>query len=62
MKHDSLIDYAMPLMKVECLAKKIHNLCLEQRYEEAQEQALLLTTEARLLQITLAYMKEKACQ
>lgn len=62
MKDDSLIDYAMPLMKVERLAQKIHNLCLEQRYEEAQEQALLLTTEARLLQITLAYMKEKACQ
>lgn len=62
MKEDMLVDYAMPLMKVERMAQKIHHLCLEQRYEEAQEQALLLTTEARLLQITLAYMKEKACQ
>lgn len=62
MKKDAVIDYAMPLMKVERFAKKIHDLCLEQRYEEAQEQTMLLLTEARVLQITLKYIQEKACQ
>lgn len=62
MKKDDIIDYAMPLMKVERFAQKIHNLCLEQRYEEAQEQTLLLIAEARILQTTIKHMKEKACQ
>ena len=62
MKDDTMIDYAMPLMKVERVAKKIHDLCLEHRYEEAQEQTMFLITEARLLQITLRHMKEKVCQ
>jgi hypothetical protein len=26
-------DYAMPLMQIERLAKQIHNLCLERKYE-----------------------------
>lgn len=62
MKDDLIVDYAMPLMKVERFAKKIHDLCLEHKYEEAQEQCLLLMTEARMVQTTLKHMKEKACQ
>lgn len=60
MKEDKVIDYAMPLMQIERMAKKIHDLCLDGRYEEAQEVTLLLTTEARILQVTLQHMKEKA--
>lgn len=56
-----LIDYAMPLMRIERAAKKIHDACLEHDYEQAQEQTLLLLTEARMLQTTLIHMKEKAC-
>lgn len=59
MKEDTLVDYAMPLMKIERAAKKIHDLCLEHRYEKAQEQVLLLLTEARMLQATLKHMQEK---
>ncbi len=61
MKEDTIIDYAMPLMKVERFAKKVHDLCLEHKYDEAQEQCALLLTEARVLQLTLKHMKEKAC-
>lgn len=59
MKETPLIDYAMPLMKVERMAKKIHDLCLEHKYEEAQELTMMLLVEARILQITLKHMKEK---
>ncbi len=59
MKDDVIVDYAMPLMQIERAAKEIHNLCLEHQYEKAQEQVLLLLTEARLLQTTLKHMQEK---
>lgn len=55
---EDIIDYAMPLMKIERLAKEIHDLCLEQRYEDAREGALHLGTEARVLQHTLTIMQE----
>ncbi len=55
---EDITDYAMPLMKIERLARQIHNLCLEHRYEEAREGALHLGTEARVLQHTLTIMKE----
>lgn len=55
---EDITDYAMPLMKIERLARQIHNLCLEHRYEEARESALHLGTEARVLQHTLTIMKE----
>lgn len=59
MKQDNIIDYAMPLMKVERFAKEIHDLCLEHKYKEAQERVALLLAEARILQTTLRHMKEK---
>ncbi len=59
MKTDTIIDYAMPLMKVERYAKEIHDLCNEKHYGEAQERVLLLLTEARILQTTLKHLKEQ---
>jgi len=59
MKEVVLIDYAMPLMRVERLAKEIHDLCLEDKYEEARETAMQLVVESRLLQTTLRYMSEE---
>lgn len=54
-----LIDYALPLIKIERLAKDIHDLCLEQRYEEARINAQLLCVEGRMLQHTLQLMDEQ---
>lgn len=60
MKTDQVIDYAMPLMKIERFSKKVHDLCLEHDYEEAQVQTLLMLAEVRILQVTLQHMKERA--
>jgi len=54
-----LVDYAKPLLDIERLAKELHDLCLEHRYEEARYTALLINVEARMLQQTLFIMEEK---
>lgn len=56
---DAVIDYAMPLMNIERLAKKIHDLCLDGKYGEARSEALNLSVESRILQATLAHMHYK---
>lgn len=56
---DTLIDYAMPLMNIERLAKEIHALCLEHKYEEARELTLTISIESRLLRAALAHLSEK---
>jgi hypothetical protein len=55
----NLIDYAAPMMRIERLLKDMHNLLLDNKFEEAMELNLLLVTESRLLQHTLILMKEK---
>lgn len=59
MKED-IVDYAMPLMKIERMAKEIHSLCLEHKYVDARELALKLGVEARVLQHTLQLMDERS--
>ena len=59
MQEVALVDYAMPLMRVERLAKEIHDLCLDGKYEEARGTAMQLVVESRLLQTTLRYMSEE---
>ncbi len=54
-----IVDYAMPLMKIERMAKDIHNLCLEGKYKEALEINTLLGVEARMLYTTLRIMMDK---
>jgi hypothetical protein len=54
-----LIDYAAPMMRIERLLKEMHNLLLDNKFEEAMEVSLLLTTESRMLQHTLVLMKEE---
>ena len=54
-----IVDYALPLIRIERLAKDIHELCVDQQYAAAQEYALQLGAEARLLHHTLELMKEK---
>lgn len=52
-------DYAMPLMQIERMAKQIHDLCLEYKYEEARLLTQRLCVEGRLLQHVLYIMEEK---
>lgn len=52
-------DYAMPLMQIERMAKQIHDLCLEYKYEEARHLVQSLCIEGRLLQHVLLIMEEK---
>jgi hypothetical protein len=59
MKEDVLIDYATPLMNVERMAKEVHDACLHRTLSEAEEKALELVTEARLLVQTLRHMQHK---
>lgn len=59
MNVETVTDYAMPLMKIERMAKQIHDLCLERKYEEAREVTTHLGVEARILQATLALLEEK---
>jgi hypothetical protein len=59
MKEDVLIDYATPLMNIERLAKEAHDACLHRTLAEAEERALELVTESRLLVQTLRLMQNK---
>ena len=52
-------DYALPLMRIERMAKQAHDLCLDHKYEEAEDVALWLCIEARMLQQTLRIIREK---
>lgn len=56
---DAIIDYAMPLMNIERMAKEVHDICLRRGYKEAQELTLQLGAEARILLRTLEVMQEK---
>ena len=54
----TLIDYAAPMMRIETLLKDMHNLLLDNKFDEAIELSPVITTEAKLLQHTLVLMKE----
>lgn len=55
----NLIDYAMPLMNIERLAKETHHKCLDNDLRAAEEVALHLGVEVRILQAALALMQSK---
>lgn len=59
LQKDDLIDYAMPLMNIESMAREIHDLCLAHKYGEAGLVAQVLCVEARILQHVLRIMEEK---
>ena len=56
---DVIIDYAMPLMQIERMAKEAHNLCLENKHHEAKDIAMKMASECRLLYVTLQIMEER---
>ena len=59
MKETALIDYATPLMNIERMAKEVHDMCLHKTLAEAEEKALELIAEARILTQTLRLMQNK---
>lgn len=52
-----MIDYAMPLMKMEALMREIHDLCLEKKYGEASQYINDLEFQAALLRKNLHQME-----
>lgn len=54
-----LIDYAMPMMRIESILKKMHNALLDDRLPAAQMLAVDLMTETRILRNTLILMEDK---
>lgn len=56
---DTVIDYAMPLMNIERMAKEVHQRCLENNLRGAEELTLKLGVEVRILQASLALMQNK---
>lgn len=54
----TLIDYAAPMMRIERLLKEMHNLLLDNKFDEAIELSPVITTEAKMLHNTLVLMKE----
>lgn len=59
METAELVDYAMPLMNIERLAKDIHNHCLNKDFSNAEELTFRLGAEVRVLTLTLAIMQGK---
>ena len=55
---ETLIDYAAPMMCIEKMLKNLHNLLLDNKFDEALELAPQITTESRMLNQTLKLMKE----
>lgn len=55
----TIIDYAMPMMRIEKLLKEMHNDLLENNFSEASVDAVALITEARILYNTIVLMKEQ---
>lgn len=55
----TIIDYAMPLMQIERMAKQAHDLCLTKNYKDARDLAMKMSTECRLLYVTLQIMEER---
>ena len=56
---NDIVDYAMPLMNIERLAKEVHHKCLKKDFKSAREFVTQLVAEARLLQTTLVIMEEQ---
>lgn len=56
---EEIIDYAMPMMKMENLMRRIHDYSLNSKYGDAAELCALIIVESRLLQVNLRLMQEQ---
>lgn len=59
MRPTQLIDYAAPMLDLEKMLKDLHNLLLENKFDEGLELSMMIAAEARLLTRILQLMKEK---
>lgn len=57
-KSDDIIDYAMPMIKIDKMLRRAHDLCLEGKFHEAGEVALHMGVETRMLRNTLKIMED----
>jgi hypothetical protein len=55
----NLIDYAMPMMKIEKMLREIHDFCLENDYASAYPLCAFIAVESRVLSASLAIMENK---
>lgn len=58
-KTEEIVDYAMPLMNIERMAKEAHNHALRNDLAAAHEVSMLLGAETRILQRSLEIMMER---
>ena len=57
---EEIVDYALPLINIERMAKEIHQHALHGDFAAASESTLQLATEVRILQRVFELMGEKA--
>ena len=56
---EQIVDYAMPLIRIDQLARATHDRCLRHDLKSAEEFALRLIAEGRILRTSLAIMQNK---
>jgi hypothetical protein len=56
---EEIVDYAMPLMRIDKLAKQIHDDCLDGNLARAEEMAVHLIAEGRILRNSLVIMQSR---
>lgn len=56
---EEIVDYAMPMMKIEGLMRKIHDYSLNSKYGDAAELCASLVVESLLLHANLRLMQEQ---
>lgn len=56
---NEIVDYAMPLMQIEKLTKKVHDLCLDKRYLDAANEIVSIEYQAAILRENLISMQVK---
>lgn len=54
-----IVDYAMPMMRIETILKKMHNALLDHQMDAALMMAVDLASECRFLRNSLIIMKDK---
>jgi len=59
MQHKDIFDYATMLLKIDKLAKELHEACLYKRYEDVPSMCAELVVEARMLRGWAIDAKEK---
>jgi hypothetical protein len=56
---EEIVDYAMPLMRIDKLARQIHDDCLHGNLARAEEMAVHLIAEGRILRNSLVIMQSR---